>query len=208
MAHAATPKFNNYADDDIPDRHYGKPYDRELYNQLAALMKLKEDEMSKDAAYSRRKGNPQMPPSERYMDLRKYLDEHQPEARTDLAMVACSRATRRDQCMRARADMMRANPAFSLTFSQRLGALGRTPSSQMSHRGNPLLVPLLADRLSRDPTDTRSQGMIAEYIQKRTKKQKPLLLLKNHGGKSRKSRRGKKSCKSRRGQKSCKSRNL
>ena len=206
MAHAATPKFDNEQDDDTKERHYGNSYDRKMYNRLAALMKLKEAEMTKDTVHYRRRGIFPPPPSERYIDLRNYLDARQPEARTDLAMVACSHATRPEQCMRARTSMMVANPTFPLSFSQRLGALGRTPSSQMGHRGSPLLVSLLANRLSRDPTDTRSQGMIAEYIQKRTKEQKPLLL-KNHGGKSRKSRRGQKS-RSRKNRKGRNNRNL
>ena len=200
MARAAT-TFDNDADDDIPDRHYGKPYDRELYNQLAATMKLKQAEMDEDAAYWHRQRTSPPPPSERYKDLRKYLYEHQPEANTDTALVACSHTTRPDQCMRARASMMMAaNPTFPLTISQRLGALARTPFLPMGRIG---FTSVLANRLSRDLTDRRSQGMSAEHIQKRAQKQKPLLL-KNHGGKSRthKSRRGQKSRKSRRGQKS------
>ena len=45
MAHAAArPKFDNDADDEIKARHLGKPYNRKLYNQLAAIKKLKDDE--------------------------------------------------------------------------------------------------------------------------------------------------------------------
>jgi hypothetical protein len=176
MAHAATRKFDNDADDDIPDRHYGKPYDRELYNQLAVLMKLKEAEMAKDADYCRRKGIPQTPPSERYKDLRKYLYEHQPEARSDTALVACSHTTRPDQCMRARASMMLANPNFQLTVRQRLRALGRTPSLvSMSHR-YPSLVSFLAKQLSKNPTDSWNDGKHATAMQGRSKKKSPLLL--------------------------------
>ena len=45
MAHAAAPKFDDGADDDIPDRHYGKKYKRKLYNDLAGIMKLKQAEV-------------------------------------------------------------------------------------------------------------------------------------------------------------------
>ena len=205
MAHAATPNFDNDADDDIPDRHYGKPYDRELYNQLAALMKLKEAEMAKDAAYCRRKGIPQTPPSDRYKDLRKYLYEHQLEARTDTALIACSHTTRPEQCMRARASMMLANPNFHLTVRQRLRALGRTPSLVSMSRRYPSLVSFLAKQLSKNPTDSWSDGKHATAMQGRSKKKSPLLLEngKKNGGKSRthQSHKGQKSRKSRKSRK-------
>jgi hypothetical protein len=211
MAHAAGFQFDNEADDDIPDRHYGKPYDRELYNQLAAIMKLKEAEMAKDAAYCRRKGIPQTPPSERFKDLRKYLYEHQSEARTDTALVACSHTTRPYQCMRARADMMRANPAFPLTFSQRLGALGRTPSLPMGRRGSSSFVSFLARQLSQDPTDSRSDAIHATAMQGRFKKKTPLLLKDREdrkppdkGGRKSRTHKSRKN----RSRKSCKNRNL
>jgi hypothetical protein len=209
MARAAT-TFDNDADDDIPDRHYGKPYDRELYNQLAATMKLKQAEMDEDAAYWHRQRTSPPPPSERYKDLRKYLYEHQPEANTDTALVACSHTTRPGQCMRARASMMVANPTFPLTARQRLGALGRTPSLvSMSHR-YPSFTSFLVKQLSKNPTDSWSDGKHAIAMQGRSKKKSPLLLEngKKNGGKSRthKSHRGQKSRKSRRGQKSRKSR--
>jgi hypothetical protein len=203
MASAAG--FDNDADDDIPDRHYGKPYDRELYNQLAALMKLKEAEMAKDAAYWHRQRTSPPPPSDRYKDLRKYLYEHQPQANTDTALVACSHTTRPDQCMRARTNMMIANPTFPLTARQRLGALGRTPSlASMSHR-YPSFTSFLVKQLSKKPTDSWSDAKYTEVMQGRTKKKSPLLLEngKKNGGKSRthqshksRSRKNRKNCKS------------
>lgn len=200
MAHAAGFQFDNDADDDIPDRHYGKRYKRKLYNQLAAIKKLKDLEIGEIGTGTYL--------SDRYKDLRKYLYEHQPEARTDTALVACSHATRPDQCMRARASMMVANPAFPLTFRERLGALGRTPSLAMGRQGRSSLVSFLAKRLSQNPTDSRSDAMrsMATAMQGRSKKKSPLLLKNSGGGKSRahKSRKNR----SRKNRKSRKNRNI
>ena len=141
-----------------------------MYNQLAAIKKLKDLEIGEIGTGTYL--------SDRYKDLRKYLYEHQPEARTDTALVACSHATRPDQCMRARASMMVANPAFPLTFRERLGALGRTPSLPMGRQGRSSLVSFLAKRLSQNPTDSRSDAMrsMATAMQGRSKKKSPLLL--------------------------------
>ena len=170
--------FDDGEDDDIPDRHYGKPYNRELHNQLAGIMKLKQAAVDEDLKYAKKHRTGANPLSDRFKDLRKYLYEHQPEARTDTALVACSHATRPDQCMRARASMMVANPAFPLTFRERLGALGRTPSLPMGRQGRSSLVSFLAQRLSQNPTDSRSDAMrsMATAMQGRSKKKSPLLL--------------------------------
>ena len=202
--------FDDGEDDDIPDRHYGKPYNRELHNQLAGIMKLKQAAVDEDLKYAKKHRTGANPLSDRFKDLRKYLYEHQPQANTDTALVACSHATRPDQCMRARSSMMMASPTFGLTLNQRLRALGRTPSLATGSMARPSLVTFLAKRLarkiSRNSTDRdiddSDSHMVRKYATNIQKRRSPSP---DKGG--RKSRKSHKS-RSRKNRKSRKNRNL
>ena len=172
--------FDDGEDDDIPDRHYGKPYNRELHNQLAGIMKLKQAAVDEDLKYAKKHRTGANPLSDRFKDLRKYLYQHQPQANTDTALVACSHATRPDQCMRARSSMMMASPTFGLTLNQRLRALGRTPSLATGSMARPSLVTFLAKRLarkisrnSRNIDDSGSHMQVSKYATDIQKKRSP-----------------------------------
>ena len=167
MAHAAG--FDNDADDEITDRHVGKPYNRKLYKELAHIKKLK------DAV---------IVPIDRstflilrYRDICAYLHNNLGAAEIDTSQVACSHATSPAQCRLARASMVQANRYTGLSLDQRLRALARTPSLPMGMMARPSLVAFLAKRLarkisrnSRDPRDVGSHMQVSKRatdIQKR-----------------------------------------
>ena len=200
MARAATPKFDNDADDEIEERHLGKPYNRKLYNQLAAIKKLKDAEIGEidRSTYL----------SPRYRDIRAYLHNNRGDAEIDTSLVACSHATSPAQCRLAQASMVQANRYTGLTLNQRLRALARTPSLAMGMMARPSLVSFLARRLSRRPSGSGSLRDVSRDATAIQKKRSPLLLKDREdrtppdsggGGKSRthKSRKGRKNRKSR-----------
>ena len=210
MARAATPKFDNDADDEIEERHLGKPYNRKLYNQLAAIKKLKDAEIGEidRSTYL----------SPRYRDIRAYLHNNRGDAEIDTSLVACSHATSPAQCRLAQASMVQANHYTGLTLNQRLRALARAPSLAMGMMARPSLVSFLARRLARKPSGSDSHGEVSRYATAIQKKRSPLLLKdredrtppdsgsgggggggggKSRTHKSRKSRKGRKNRKSR-----------
>ena len=99
MAHAAG--FDNDADDDIKDRHLGKPYSRKSYHALAHIKKLKDDAIGPIDRSTFL--------SPRYRDIRAYLHNNLGAAEIDTSLVACSHATSPAQCRLARASMVEAN---------------------------------------------------------------------------------------------------
>ena len=135
MAHAARFQFDNDADDEITDRHLGKPYNRKLYKELAHIKKLK------DAVIGPIDRSTFLSP--RYRDIRAYLHNNLGAAEIDTSQVACSHATSPAQCRLARASMVQANRYTGLSLDQRLRALARTPSLPMG-MARPSLVAFLA----------------------------------------------------------------
>lgn len=172
-------EFDNDADDDIEERHYGKPYDRKLYNELAGIMKHKHAAVDKDAADLRTQRLHPSPLTERFKDIRKYLYQHQPEANTDTALVACLHTNIPYYYIRAMSSMMKYNPIFPLTVKERCRAIGKTPLLVMEPRHDHSLASLLVKRLSVNPTDYRSGPSFARVIQSRHSEKKSPLLLEN-----------------------------
>lgn len=202
MAHAARRKFDNDADDEITERHLGKPYNRKLYNELAAIKNLKDAEIGEIDRYTYL--------SPRYRDIRAYLHNNRGAAEIDTSLVACSHATSPAQCRLAQTSMVQANRYTGLTFRQRLRALARTPSLAMGMMARPSLVSFLARRLSRRPSGSGSLIDVSRDATAIQKKRSPLLLKdredrtppdsgggKSRTHKSRKSRKGRKNRKSR-----------
>lgn len=200
--------FDNDADDEIMERHLGKPYNRKLYNQLATIKKLKDAEIGEidRSTYL----------SPRYRDIRAYLHNNRGDAEIDTSLVACSHATSPAQCRLAQASMVQANRYTGLTLNQRLRALARAPSLAMGMMARPSLVSFLARRLARRPSGSGSHGEVSRYATAIQKKRSPLLLKdredrtppdsgsgggggggKSRTHKSRKSRKGRKNRKSR-----------
>lgn len=199
MAHAAG--FDNDADDDIKDRHLGKPYSRKSYHALAHIKKLK------DHAIGPIDRTTFLSP--RYRDIRAYLHNNLGAAEIDTSLVACSHATSPAQCRLARASMVEANKYTGLTLNQRLRALARTPSFAMGTMARPSLVTFLAKRLARkisrnstDPLDVGSHMQVSKRAADIQKRRSPSP---DKGG--RKSRKSHKS-RSRKNRKSHKNRNL
>jgi hypothetical protein len=170
MAHAAG--FDNDADDDIDQRHLGKPYSRKSYHALAHIKKLK------DRAIGPIDRNTFLSP--RYRDIRAYLHNNLGAAEIDTSLVACSHATSPAQCRLARASMVQANKYTGLSLNQRLRALARTPSFAMGTMAHPSLVTFLAKRLarkisrnSRNIDDSGSHMQVSKYATDIQKKRSP-----------------------------------
>ncbi len=156
MAHAATPKFDNDADDEITERHLGKPYNRKLYKELAHIKELKDREIGPI--------NRSTFLSDRYRDIRRYLHANRGAAEIDTSLVACSHATNPAQCRLAQASMVEANKYTGLSLNQRLRALARTPSFAMGMMARPSLVTFLAKRLARKISrNSRDAGQQTRY---------------------------------------------